>query len=147
MISTMAGDRIVICNSTDELRRMTRWLWDGAAASGIPDDIASKLDLCANEAVMNIISYAYPDAGRREITLELNETPDGVSLVIRDDGKPFNPLDVPEPKLPKSLDEALIGGLGVHFIRRMMTRFEYQRADGFNVLSFEVRRDRPVGNA
>ena len=96
---------------------------------------------------MNIINYAYPDAGRREITLELNETPDGVSLVIRDDGKPFNPLDVPEPKLPKSLDEALIGGLGVHFIRRMMTRSHYRRADGFNVLSFEVRRDRPAGNA
>jgi serine/threonine-protein kinase RsbW len=147
MAATIRGDSIVIGNRIDELRRMSDWLHLGAATAGISDDLVMKLDLCANEAVMNIISYAYPDASPREIFLELLRTGEGATLLIRDDGLPYNPLDRAEHRAPESLEDAQVGGLGVHLIRRLMARCAYERDGGFNILYLEARRAAPAANA
>lgn len=143
----MSSDRIVLSNQVSELRRMTQWLWVTAASAGIAEALVQKLDLAANEAVTNIISYAYSDGMRHDITLELEKTGDGARLVIRDDGMPFNVLAVPEHAVPASLESAAIGGLGVHLIRGLTSRCEYQRENGFNVLLLETERELQTGNA
>jgi serine/threonine-protein kinase RsbW len=138
MITTMLGARIVIVNDVAELRRMTQWLWNAAASAGIAERLVRLLDVCANEAVANIISYAYDDAARHEIALELEKTADGARLVIRDDGRAFDVSKAPAPAAPASLDDARIGGLGIHLIRRMTSRCDYRRENGFNVLLLET---------
>lgn len=143
----MQGDRLVIRNNAAELRRMTQWLCDSAAATAVPEDVVFKLDFCANEAVSNIIFYAYEPGRQSEIVLELNKTENGARLVIRDDGKPFNLLEVSARQLPGSLEEAGIGGLGIHLIRGMVTHCDYRRADGVNVLCFEAEHEPRSGNA
>jgi serine/threonine-protein kinase RsbW len=147
MNSAVACDRLVIANKPDELRRMSQWLRTAATVLDMPEDVILKLDLCANEAVTNIINHAYLDERRHSISLDLSDTINGVQLVIRDDGKPFNPLEQPENDPPRTLDAAAIGGLGVRLIRRLMTRCDYQREFGTNVLFLETLRDQPVGNA
>jgi anti-sigma regulatory factor (Ser/Thr protein kinase) len=131
--------RFVMGNNVAELRRMTQWLRESAGAAGIAPDVVRILDQCANEAVVNIISYAYEDAERHDISLELIKTAHGASLVIRDDGKPFNMLDAPERRAAAGLADAQIGGLGIHLIRRMTARCDYRREGGFNVLSLEAQ--------
>jgi len=137
-MSAMLGERIVIANRLDELPRMSQWLHDSAASLGLEESDAFALDVSANEAVTNIISYAYGDQLRHDITLELHAAGNGARLVIRDDGKPFNLLEAPEHKAPGAIEEARIGGLGILLIRRMMSRCSYERADGFNVLYLEI---------
>jgi len=137
-MATMLDERIVIANRLDELRRMTQWLHDSAAALGIAEKALFTLDVCANEAVANIISYAFGDRMRHDIALELHKTGTGACLVIRDHGKPFNPLEAPERDLPKAIKDAGIGGLGIHLIKHLMTRCNYERVDGVNVLSLEL---------
>ena len=137
MTAATLANRLVISNQVSELRRMTEWLWANGTAADIPQDLLFKLDVCANEAVINIISYAYDDSRQHDITLELNKTAAGACLVIQDDGKAFNMLEVPERKHAKSLADAEIGGLGIHLIRRLMPRCDYQREGTFNVLSLE----------
>jgi len=127
-----------MANDVAELRRMTQWLQESAGAAGIAPDVVRILDQCANEAVVNIISYAYEDAKRHDIALELNKTAQGACLMIRDDGRPFNMLEVPEHTPAASLADAQIGGLGIHLIRRMTARCDYRREGGFNVLSLEA---------
>jgi anti-sigma regulatory factor (Ser/Thr protein kinase) len=134
----MLGDRIVIVNEVTELRRMTQWLWTAAAGAGIAERLVHILDVCANEAVANIISYAYDDAVRHEIALDLSKTASGARLVIRDDGRAFDVSKAPAPATPASLDDARIGGLGIHLIRRMTSRCDYRRENGFNVLLLET---------
>jgi anti-sigma regulatory factor (Ser/Thr protein kinase) len=147
MTPAMPGDHIVIGNDVSELRRMTRWLWVSAAEADISHDLVHTLDVVANEAVANIIDYAYEDKGRHDISLELTKTSSGATLVIRDDGKPFNLLEVPEHKIPAGIDDATIGGLGVHLIRRLTTRCEYRREDHFNVLLLEAKHTNQTANA
>ncbi|MFM9967157.1 MAG: ATP-binding protein [Burkholderiales bacterium] len=138
MINAMLAERLVIENQLPELRRMAQWLQDSAAASGVAEDDIFRLDVCANEAVANIISYAFNDPLRHDIILEMHKTTAGVRLDIRDDGKPFNLLEAAEHQAPVELGEAKIGGLGIHLIRRLMPGCQYRHVDGFNVLSLDV---------
>jgi len=139
VVTDLLNVSLVIGNDLSELRRMTEWLRTSCNAAGIPKDVVYTLDFCANEAVANIISYAYDTPGPHHITLDLQETERGARLVIRDDGKPFNVLAAPEHQPPGNIEEARIGGLGIHLIRRLIADCEYQRSGGFNVLSLEAR--------
>ena len=135
---------LVIRNEAAELRRMSEWLVRHCAAAAIPDDPVQRLEVCANEALANIISYAYQEDGAHTIRLELWAADGGVRLTVRDDGQPFNPLQAPDHQQPASLDEAQIGGLGIHLMRRLLTRWEYRRDSGCNVLCMSIT---PVGEA
>ena len=131
--------RLKIRNDLSELRRMTAWLRAEAEAGRLSSAQVEVLDVCANEAVCNIISYAFPRAGDHDIELELTPLEGGdVRLTIRDDGQPFNPLEAPQPAHPASLAEAPIGGLGITLIRRLASRCDYRREHGHNLLSLEA---------
>lgn len=53
---------------------------------------------------------------------------------VEDDGRPFNPLEAPEPDLAAPVEERKVGGLGIHLIRNMMDHLEYRRLQGTNLL-------------
>jgi anti-sigma regulatory factor (Ser/Thr protein kinase) len=66
--------------------------------------------------------------------VRLRRTGDSVAVEVEDDGRPFDPLQVPPPDLTLSLEQRPIGGLGIHLIRNLMDEVSYARRDGRNVL-------------
>jgi len=58
---------------------------------------------------------------------------------VSDNGKPFNPLDHPEPDLNQPLEERPIGGLGIHLIRKFVDQLAYRRDAGRNILTLRKR--------
>ncbi|WP_268235802.1 ATP-binding protein [Marinobacterium zhoushanense] len=125
---------LTITNATSEIPRMSRWLGEVLRHYQVPQEMLFKFDLCANEAVTNIIFYAYPEEDGRQIHLALGVGPDEVTLLIEDDGIPFNPVNAKPHKKPQSLDDAKIGGLGIDLIKHYMDRYEYERSDNKNRL-------------
>ena len=125
---------LTIVNHVPELRRMSLWLDAASRQLGLPAGWLFKFDLCAGEAVTNIISYAYPDDSLHEIFLRMSFNGSSASLEIEDDGIPFNPIDAPEHVQPASLEEAKLGGLGIKLMRRNMDQYNYVRRNGRNVL-------------
>jgi serine/threonine-protein kinase RsbW len=119
----------------EEISRMSLWLDYVMCQLGLADSLRFKFDLCASEAVTNIISYAYPDAGVHEISLRLRVADTVVALQIEDDGIAFNPLAIPDHVQPGSLEEAEIGGLGIGLMRGFMDECRYQRCKDRNVLT------------
>lgn len=113
---------------------MSLWLDAEIRQLRFSEDLLFNFDLCANEAVANIISYAYPENGLHKISLQLSSVDSSVSLEIEDDGIPFNPLERSPHLQPASLEEAKIGGLGVDLIRHFMDECSYVRHNGKNVL-------------
>jgi anti-sigma regulatory factor (Ser/Thr protein kinase) len=126
--------RLVIPNQLSEVRKMSDWLNAITRAMDMPEEIVFKFDLCANEAVTNIISYAYPEDGPHEIALSLRLEGDMLILEIEDDGMSFNPLDRWPHVQPESVEKAEIGGLGIDLIRKFMDECRYDRQDGKNIL-------------
>jgi len=117
---------------------MSQWLNAAFRHLKLPEILLFKFDLCANEAVTNIISYAFPENGIHEISLRMSFINLVASLEIEDDGIPFNPLDAPQHIQPASLEEAKIGGLGIDLIRHLMDECTYARHNGRNVLKMIV---------
>lgn len=129
----------MIDNDFSELSRMTEWLQAACSGEGIDHGLLESLDLCANELVTNIISYAYDDDQRHRIELELNKTALGARLTVIDDGRPFNILEAPEHIQPGSLEQARIGGLGILLVRKISASCSYRRDAGRNVVALDLQ--------
>jgi serine/threonine-protein kinase RsbW len=128
-----------IINDFSELRHMSAWLYASAESMALPEKVAMHLDLCANEAVTNIISYAYKDRNRHQIQMRIALIDNRiVCLNIEDDGMPFNPFDTQPPAPFDNIENAKIGGLGIHFMRSLMDECHYRRSDGKNIVTLSA---------
>jgi serine/threonine-protein kinase RsbW len=97
--------------------------------------VTSSSNLALDEVVTNVIMHGYRDAGRHEILVRLELGIETLTVQVEDDGRPFNPMDVPPPDLELGIEDRPIGGLGIHFVRSVMTSVDYRRAGGHNVLT------------
>lgn len=117
--------RLVIPNDLAALRPMSQWLAGELERLEATPRQAFNFDLCANEAVANVIAYGYPEGGRHVIELKVWRDADRIQLEIEDDGMPYNPLARAPHTQPASLEDARIGGLGVELIRKLMDECHY----------------------
>jgi anti-sigma regulatory factor (Ser/Thr protein kinase) len=102
-------------------------------AGGISTDTANELELIIEEVLVNIISYAYPGDGR--VFVDARVEPSAVTLVFRDHGAPFDPLDRETPDLDASIADRPIGGLGVFLTMELASTVTYERRGDANVLT------------
>lgn len=140
-------ESLVIRRDTKELARVGAWIADLSSSNGLSETLTFKLDLCAAEAVTNVIDYAFEDAEDHQIEVQLEVGDQDVTLIVEDNGEPFNPLEVPEPQQADSLAEAQIGGLGVHLYKTYSDTCSYERCDGKNRLSMVLYKDVPSEQA
>ena len=104
----------------------------------IPDDdeLQFKLRLSIEEAVENVVRYAY-DGGIGWLEADIHFDQDALllSIELRDAGMPFNPLEKEDPDVNQSAEEREVGGLGIFLCKKMMDSIEYRYEDGNNVLT------------
>lgn len=125
---------IIIKNRLDDIRTLAREIGAFGARHRLSEDVLHDVRLAMEEIVVNIIHYAYEDAREHEITVRMLMEEGNLVLEVRDDGKPFNPMEVPPPALDTPLEEREEGGLGIFLSRRLMDSVEYKRVEGENVL-------------
>jgi len=106
----------------------SRWL----AARNVPPAADYLANLAIEELVTNCIKYGYDDAGEHVIEIELKLSANELVLTVTDDGHPFNPLELPEPDTSLPVEDRPIGGLGIHLLRKMSDRMDYERHAGEN---------------
>jgi sigma-B regulation protein RsbU (phosphoserine phosphatase) len=94
-----------------------------------------KLNLAIEEAVVNVMSYAYPAGTKGDVDIDAEADDEQLKFVISDSGTPFDPTQKGEVDTTLSAEERGIGGLGIHLIRQIMDTINYERVDGKNVLT------------
>ena len=104
----------------------------------IPSDesLNFKIRLSIEEAVENIVRYAY-ERGDGWIEASTNNDGKSLEIVLKDAGKPFDPLDRPDPDLTLSVEERQIGGLGIYLCKQLMDSISYSYKDGCNILTMK----------
>lgn len=131
------GHTLTVPGRYDQIQVICEFVSAGARDAGLNADDVFHLELCCDEASTNIIEHAYGAEDVGKITASYEITDQEFRLILRDNGRPFDPDTVPEPKLPRddedSNDTALgdimtslkVGGLGIHFMRKLMDEVDY----------------------
>ena len=96
--------------------------------------LAMSLNLAMEEAVVNVMDYAYPAGTEGEVNIEAIADETQLHFIISDSGKPFDPTAKEEVDTTLSAEERPIGGLGIHLIRQLMDDISYERKDDKNIL-------------
>ena len=125
----------MVPNSISELGRVSEWLRRFAVEHRLAHQLAYGLELAVNEALTNIMTYAYCDDAQHDIVVELRAQPDRIRVEVEDDGVPFNPLDLPIEEPPESLEKSRPAGRGIPLMRSFMDELHYLRRDSRNVLT------------
>jgi len=105
----------------------------------IHEKTAFNVKLILEELLVNTISYGYNDHHPHLIYVTMTLKNDIIVVSIEDDGIPFNPLDVPEIDTSTTLEEKTVGGLGIHFVRALTRKMDYERTNEKNIVRLDVK--------
>ena len=97
--------------------------------------LTMQLNLAIEEAVVNVMNYAYPAGTEGTVCIDAQMSNGVLQFVISDSGAPFDPTARAEVDTTQSAEERGIGGLGIHIVRQIMDSIDYKRVDGRNVLT------------
>lgn len=93
------------------------------------------MNLAMEEAVVNVMSYAYPQGMVGSVYIQAKANVKRLKFIITDNGTPFDPTQKEDADVTLSVEERPIGGLGIYLVRQIMDSVNYERIDGKNVLT------------
>lgn len=93
-----------------------------------------QVELALDEMLSNIVTHAYDGRADEVIRITFAVVAGEFRVTIADNGRPFDPLAMPEPDTHSPLEARPTGGLGIHLVRKLMDRVEYSRTAGCNRL-------------
>ena len=106
----------------------------------IPEAFAAQMSnvlLVAEELLVNVFSYAYPEGFEGEAAVSLDvvnfDGEDKLVFKVIDWGAPFNPFEeAPVPDLTLDIDSRPVGGLGIFLIKQVSEKQTYRYIDNAN---------------
>lgn len=129
--------RLLIEPTALAVRAVGDWLRDAAVEleSATASALVTRAELATHEACMNVVDHAgLAEGSTIELLASLSD--DRLTVVVRDDGQPFDleHASVPEPQ---ALQER---GYGVKIIRSLVNDLTYRRIGSTNelVLQFDI---------
>ena len=127
--------KLILQNEVAEISKLAIFIDELGEEFGLSPELVFNLNLVLEEAVSNVILYAYPKEEHQTISLIAKKKGNQLIFVLTDSGKEFDPTQAPDADITLSAEERPIGGLGIFLIRQIMNTVEYQRIDGKNVLT------------
>lgn len=125
-------------NDIQEVTRLGEWIQQLGEKMEIEADKVFKLNLALEEAVANVINYAYPDQTGMPVTLSMSADGHVLTFVLDDEGVAFDPTSKEDPDITLSAEDRPIGGLGIMLVREIMKEVHYERKDGHNLLTMTM---------
>jgi serine/threonine-protein kinase RsbW len=130
------------------LERVREFVGLAAEQCGMEEKTIYQVQLAVDEAFTNIVEHAYSEESDElvECTCQIGE--DGLTVILHDCGKAFDPTKVPKPDLNAPLEDRDVGGLGIYFMRKLMDDVRFMPApvnqDGCNTLTMFKRKEKAV---
>jgi serine/threonine-protein kinase RsbW len=122
-------------NRIEELTSLAEQIDKLAEEWAISLALAMNINLVIEEAISNIIFYAFTDSNKHKIRISVSLANNSLTIKITDDGIPFNPLEHKQPDINLPVGERPVGGLGIFLISQIMDERSYIREGNKNILT------------
>jgi len=133
------GDKhvLTVLGRYEQIKSVCDFVADGAAQSGLTESAIFHIELACDEACTNIIEHAYGGENQGNIIVSWQKEDGRFVITLHDNGRAFNPNNVPIPAMPpppddpefseaEIVDSLKVGGLGIHFMRKLMDDVQFQ---------------------
>ncbi len=127
---------IILHNDIQQIPQLAEFVEAVADLAHLDVGLTMSLNLALEEAVSNVIMYAYPKGSDGLVDVEAIVRKDSLEFILSDNGTPFDPTAAPEADITLDVEDRPIGGLGIFLVRNIMDEVKYTRSDdGKNILS------------
>ncbi len=120
---------LVMRNDIQQIPTLAEWI----EMLGLPQELNMPINLALEEAVSNVMLYAYPGKSG-QVLVECDKS-NKLVFTITDSGVPFDPTQQIDPDVTQSAEERPIGGLGIFLVRQIMDDIRYERKEDKNILT------------
>jgi serine/threonine-protein kinase RsbW len=125
----------------ESLPKVGEFVRKAAISAGLNDKAVYAVQLAVDEACSNIIDHAYGGEGKGEMICSVITSKDGLTVILRDRGKPFNPQNISAPEINVPLERLKPRGVGIYLMRKMMDEVYYEYSpNGGNILTMVKHR-------
>ena len=132
-------ETLTLTNKVSEITKLNAFVKSATATLSMETGLANQIKLAVEEAVTNVIDYAYPNGTEGNISVTIKADESRVRFILSDSGAEFDPTGVSKADTTLTVDERPIGGLGVFLVRNLMDSINYERIDGKNILRMEKK--------
>ena len=126
---------LTLPNDVNTIPQLNEFLDTFCEEAGVDMETTMSLNLAMEEAVVNVMDYAYPKGTEGSVNIEARLDDGDITFVIIDNGIPFDPTAKEDADTTLPLDERNIGGLGIFLTRQIMDEIEYERDNDRNILT------------
>ena len=134
-------DQLTLHNNVKEVEELSSFIKEMAEKLNIGKSLAFNLRLALEEAVVNVMEYAYPAGTAGDVNIRVTFNGQRLNFIITDTGISFNPTEASTANTSLSAEERPVGGLGIFLVRELMDTINYERIDGKNVLTLTKNID------
>ena len=93
---------------------------------GLDEEAVYDIQLAVDEICTNIIMHGYAGMDPGSIILNVEVTPQMLTITISDFGYAFEPVEPPAPDINATLEEREAGGLGLFFVFSSVDDIQYE---------------------
>lgn len=129
---------LLVRNNKHELISSMHAVHSFLKAHALPPRTMYNANLIFEEILTNILKYAFDDSSEHEIDVLLSLAGTNLSMQFIDDGRHFDPLSVPPPRMKESIMDSSVGGLGLHLVKQIVESMQYRRDHDRNVLRMSL---------
>ena len=122
---------ITLSNDVKEIPLLTAFVEKVCEFNNLDEQTSMQLNLALEEAVVNVMSYAYPEGTKGYVDIKAESDETCMKFIITDRGTPFDPTTKEE------VDTTL--PIEIFLVRKMMDAIEYEYKDGQNILTLKKK--------
>jgi serine/threonine-protein kinase RsbW len=129
--------RKAFIGTIDGISAAAQWVDTIAVDQQFPDQLVFALQICLEELLTNIVRHGGPESGGDlkevpipplNVEISISTTAQRVTMIVEDNGKPFDVVNAPAHRIDQPLDEVQPGGLGIQLIRNFASTIAYEQA-------------------
>ena len=135
--TVVLNDSITLPNDVHAVPELNQFIQSVGQRLNLEAAMTSQLMLAVEEAVVNVMNYAYPIGTAGEVNISAQCTDKDIKVIITDEGKAFDPTTTNKADTTLNAEERPIGGLGILLVQQLMDTINYERSNGKNVLTLK----------